>query len=89
MHRLPLLPLTGTAAGDDASDRTGSAETMPAVTEPADKLQEVLFINPAESQRKKSKGPGIHRENPPMIRQGKRNDIYFRFERLISLYFVL
>lgn len=78
MHRPPLVTLAGPAAEDHASDQTGSAETKPAVTEPADKLQEVLFINPAESQRKKSQGPGIHRENPPMIRQGKRNDIYFR-----------
>ena len=78
MHRPPLLPLTGTAAEDHASDQTGSAETKPAVTEPADKLQEVLFINPAGSQRKKSQRPGVYRENPPMIRQGKRNDIYFR-----------
>ena len=70
--------MTRTAAEDDTSDRVESTEMMPATTEPADKLQEVLFINQAERQRKKSQGLGAHRENPPTTRQGERNDVYFR-----------
>ena len=78
MHRLPLPPLTGTTAEDDTPDRVGSTETMPANNEPADKPQEVLFINQSGRKTKKSQGPGTHRENPPMTRQGERNDVFFR-----------
>ena len=51
---------------------------MPADNGPADKSQEVLFINHPGRETKKSQGRGKQREQPPGTRHGDRNDVFFR-----------
>mgnify|MGYP006863941138 CR=1 FL=1 len=82
----PLDPAqTDAPAGAVTPVPAADPEAPTADAHPADKPQEVLFINRSGSKVRKNQGQGRQGICPPRPNQGKENEVYFRCQENVDL----